>query len=186
MPIDATCTHTAERLEAAFWSRTSPRAADVTHAAACPACSELMGALEMLAESLAAHQPPPMSADRIRSIRQRTARELTGSRFATNPLSPRSLQSDPLPSGYARELVRILAWALLPLPLALFTYVQFFQIGGALLGRVLPDWAVVAVGIAAISGAASWLAVVYGSIPLVAYRRLSGPNDSLSPTQVSP
>jgi hypothetical protein len=187
MPIDSPCRHTAERLEAAFWSRTSPRAEDSTHAATCPGCGELMKGLEAIADSLAAHSLPLLSVDRARSIRQLASRELAGSSVATKPVASHPLRSGELPNGYSRELVRILAWALLPLPLVLFVYVQAFQIGGALLGRVLPDWAVLAVGIAAVSGAASWLAVVYGSIPLVAYRCLSRIDDSTPPlTRVSP
>lgn len=187
MPTDSACTHTAERLEAAFWSRTPSSAADAEHAAACAVCGELMKGLETLAESLGAHHAPLLSADRTRSIRQLAARELTGSVLATQSTAPHGSRAGELPNGYARELIRILAWALLPLPIALFTYVRLFQIGGAMLERVLPDWGVVAVGITAASGAASWLAVVYGSIPLVAYRRLSSLDDSFRPpAQVSP
>lgn len=182
MPTDIDCAHVSERLEAAFWSRASLTETDAAHAAGCPACGELMQALETLADSLATPRPPPLGADRARSIRQLAARELSGSVFATRPVS-----HERLPSGYAREVVRILAWALLPLPLVLFAYVQFFQLGGALLGRILPDWGIVVVGIAAASGAASWLAVVYGSIPLVAYRRMSRLDDSFRlPAEVSP
>ncbi len=188
MPTDTTCANTAERLESAFWSRAPSSATDAAHAAACPACGELMAALETLADSLAADHPPTLSTERARSIRQLAARELTVSVLSTKkPITWEAMQREGLPSGYLRELVRILGWALLPLPLVLFSYVQFFQFGGALLEQVLPGWGVVAVGIAAASGAASWLAVVYGSIPLVAYRRLSRLDDAFRPAaQVSP
>jgi hypothetical protein len=185
MPTDIisahTCPHTTERLESAFWSRVSPDRADAEHAASCRSCGELMEALAVLADSLATQHTPELSADRFRSVQQLAARELSHSLVPVGSVAPQ-----PLPSGYSRELVRILGWALLPLPLALFTYVQLFQLGGALLGQILPDWAVVAVGITAVSGAASWLAVVYGSIPLVAYRRLSGLENSSTPAEVSP
>ncbi len=180
MTTDIDCAHTQERLEAAFWSRASPPEADAVHAADCAACGELIGALETLADSLETARPPALAADRARSILQLAARELTGSMRATKPMV-----RPELPSGYARELIRILFWALLPLPLVLFAYVQLFQLGGALLGGILPDWGLVAVGIAAASGAASWLAVVYGSIPLVVYRQLSRVDPSFRPTQTT-
>jgi hypothetical protein len=79
-----------------------------------------MKGLEDLADSLAAHPLPLLSVDRARSIRQFASRELAGSPVATKPVVSHPLRSGELPDGYSRELVRILAWALLPLPLVVF------------------------------------------------------------------
>ncbi len=180
MPTNIVCEKTSARLEAAFWSRRAPSPADVTHVASCPSCGGEWEALKAVANSLATSVPPEFAEVRARSIRQVVARE-----FA-NSTPPIAVATRRLPIGYGRELARILGWALLPLPIALFAYLQLFQFGAALLGQVLPEWGVVAVGFVAASAAASWLAVVYGSIPLVAYQRLSGFDDAFkTPHEVS-
>jgi len=178
MPNETECAGISERLEAAFWARIPASQPDAQHAASCADCGAQLAALAALAAGLATPVPPELAVARARSIRQRVARELMGGAGQVRR---------GLPSGYLRELTRILVWAVIPLPLALFAYVQLFQLGSALLGRVLPDWGVVAVGCIAVSAAASWLAVVYGSIPLVAYRRVKDPDDSFrTPIEVTP
>lgn len=167
MPTDPACTDVVERIEAAFWSHTAIQRADLAHADSCASCADLIATLEALARSFSTSGVQELGTDRARSIRFLVARELASS------TSSREVEAPSLPTGYLRELFRILGWAMLPLPLVLFVYVQLFQFGGALLGQILPDWGVLVVGITAASAAASWLAIIYGSIPLVAYRRLS-------------
>jgi hypothetical protein len=146
---EAPCGDVQERLTEAFFARSAPAAGDRAHADACPACGTLSADLRALAEVLDASRVPELGAERAAALRRRTAG---------------------LPEGYPRELARLLAWAVLPLPAVLLIYTGLFRVGGALLAEWLPAALVTAIGFAFALGAASWMALIYGSLPFVAQR----------------
>jgi hypothetical protein len=167
MSPDRRCTEICDALDDALFARRTPAAELSAHARDCVACTEH---LEALRETLARLDEAPaaqLSDASAGAIRRHVAQQLA-SEHAAQTVAARDRS---LPEGYARELARILAWAMLPLPLVMFIYAQLFQLGGALLGQWLPQAVVLAIGAAAALGASSWMAFVYGSIPFVAHRR---------------
>lgn len=163
------CDGVVDRLDAALLSRRAPDASDLSHADGCSACGAHLAALRDALGALDAARVAPLDPERARAIRLRVARELA-SDHAARALAPRPAA---LPDGYLREVARILGWAALPLPLVVLGYLELFRLGAALLGRWLPEAAVLTIGALAALGAASWLAAVYGSIPFVAQRRMA-------------
>jgi hypothetical protein len=141
------CRPVQERLTDAVLGRRAPGEEDGAHAAACSACGALLADLRALAEALDAVPAPELPPETARALRRRVAAE-----------------------GYRRELIRLLAWAALPLPAVLAVYAVLFRVGGALLAEWLPAALVSAIGCAVALGAASWMALIYGSIPFVAQR----------------
>jgi len=160
---DAPCREIQERLTDAFFARSAPGAEDRAHADACPACGALNADLRALAEVLDASRVPELDAERAAALRRRAAIELGAA-----PARPPATAG--LPVGYPRELARLLAWAALPLPAVLLIYTALFRIGGALLAEWLPAALVTAIGFAFALGTASWMALIYGSLPFVAQR----------------
>jgi hypothetical protein len=160
---EAPCGDVQERLIEAFFARSAPAAGDRAHAIACPACGALNADLRALADVLDASRVPELNAERAAALRRRVALDL-GAAAVTPPATAR------LPEGYPRELARLLAWAALPLPAVLLIYAGLFRIGGALLAEWLPAALVTAIGFAFALGTASWMALIYGSLPFVAQR----------------
>ena len=175
MSIDAHCDEAQERLtDAAFEGREVSKA-DRLHTDECERCRAHRADLVALTQML--DFTPPLSVERAAAVRRNVALELTRSA----PDTRRATAGADLPREYPRELARILAWAAIPLPLVLFIYLQLFRLGGALLSEFLPQLAVNAVGAAAALCAASWLALVYGSIPFVAHHKVSSRQSEVSP-----
>lgn len=167
MPADDRCDPVQDRLTDAAFEGTPLTEEDRRHVDGCEDCSSHRSDLAALTEALGAGTELP--GDRAAAIRHRVALELAHSAPAVRPVATGA----ELPTGYRRELLRILAWAVAPLPLLLFVTVLLFQAGGALLSEFLPRLAVQALGAVAAMGAASWLALVYGSIPFVAHHKVS-------------
>jgi len=160
---EAPCGDVQERLTEAFFARSAPATGDRAHADACPACGTLSADLRALAEVLDASRVPELGAERAAALRRRVAVDLTG----TVAIPPATAG---LPEGYPRELARLLAWAALPLPAVLLIYTGLFRVGGAVLAEWLPAALVTAIGFAFALGTASWMALIYGSLPFVAQR----------------
>lgn len=166
MPIDERCDEIQNGLIEAFLERRDASTAEQAHAAACPACGAATRDLAALSATLLHTGELPV--ERFTAIRLRVAHELAEAATAAT----RATRESELPQGFGRELLRLLAWSLLPLPLALIGYALLLQIGGALLGFILPEAAVFALGLVAAFGAASWLALIYGSLPFFARRQV--------------
>jgi hypothetical protein len=69
-----------------------------------------------------------------------------------------------------RRAAAELAWAAVPLPAVLLIDTALFRVGGTLLAEWLPAALVTAIGVAFALGTASWMALIYGSLPFVAQR----------------
>ena len=160
MTTEAPCPEVQERLTEAFFARSMPAAEDRAHTDACPTCGALSADLRALAMVLEARQVPELGAERASALRRRAEIEL--SHVIALP------RTTGLPEGYPRELARLLAWAALPLPAVLLIYTVLFRIGGAWLAEWLPAALVAAIGFAFALGTASWMALIYGSLPFVA------------------
>lgn len=171
------CSEVEQRLSNAVIGGGRGAAADLAHAASCASCAHHLADLRAIAALLSESFSQSPDPAKTTAARRAAAVELAAAHAAqlTAPTARR------LPTGYGRELARILGWALLPLPLAVFAYVQLFRAGAALLGGLLPEPALFAFGVAAALVASSWLALVYGALPFVALGRLSTLRSEVSP-----
>lgn len=174
MSSDERCAEVQERLTEALLARSEPDAADATHAAACARCGRTLLELRTLFEVLEAQhasegafravfEVPPCDAA-LRAARA----ELVGP-----PRLPALRPAPALAPGFGRELGRLLAFAVIPVPLLALWYAALLRLGGAFLAEWLPGFLVAPIGVAFGVGAASWLGLVYASIPVVAHRRVS-------------
>lgn len=165
MPTDASCEQIQSALLEALFAQRDVAADEVAHCAACPACSAAKRDLAALAAALS--DVAELAPERAAAVRLGVARELVE---AARP-APAARREHELPVGFGHELARLVAWSLVPLPLALFGFALLLRLGGALLAEVLPGVAVSALETIAVFATASWLAVVYGSLPFFAHRR---------------
>lgn len=163
MPTDPRCRAVEERLTEAFLARREPDADDARHAEACPRCGRVRIELATLGDVLDASPPPAPLAE------ARAEQALRAARAAL--AAPVQRPAGQLAPGFGRELGRLLAFAVMPLPLLALWYAALLHFGAELLGEWLPDFLVGPVGLAFGIGAASWLGLVYASIPVVAHRR---------------
>ena len=166
MPIDGGCEGIHRGLIEAFFARSEASAGELAHAATCPTCGAVTQDLADLSAALA--NTGELPSERGAAVRLRVAHELAEAVAA----AATATRESELPRGFGRELVRLLGWSLLPLPLALFAFALLFRLGSGLLGEILPEVTVLALGLVAAFGAASWLALIYGSLPFFAHRRV--------------
>ncbi|MCH8890528.1 MAG: hypothetical protein IH827_05580 [Myxococcales bacterium] len=72
-------------------------------------------------------------------------------------------------------LARLIGWTALPLPALALWYSELYRVGGTWLGEWLPPFLVSAIGVTYALATASWLALIYGSLPIVAHRVAARP-----------
>ena len=137
----------------AFLSRNPAEAEDDAHARACAACGALCRDLRTLGEGLQRLPAPELRAGRALTLGRRAGDDLRGG----------------LPPGYRRALARLIGWAALPLPGLVLWYSELYRVGGVWLGEWLPPLVVSAIGVTYALATASWLALIYGSLPIVAH-----------------
>ncbi len=143
----------------AFLSRNPAEAEDDAHARACAACGALCRDLRTLGEGLQRLPAPELRAGRALTLGRRAGDDLRGG----------------LPPGYRRALARLIGWAALPLPALVLWYSELYRVGGTWLGEWLPPLLVSAIGVTYALATASWLALIYGSLPIVAHRVAARP-----------
>jgi hypothetical protein len=165
---EPTCRERQESWIAASVSGSDLRPGAIDHASSCAECGAWLDALRNVAALLRETEVEP-NAERIREAKRDAIDQLISVHSASLTQAPAAT----LPSGYGRELIRILSWALVPLPLVLFVYWQVFQYGAAVLSAWLPQLALASFGAAALLVASSWLGLVYGAIPFVAHQRVA-------------
>jgi hypothetical protein len=157
-----------ERLVEALLARAEPAAADREHAATCAACARAAAELARLARALEAAAPPAPAPGLAAAALALGRLELARRRLARPRAEPLARG---LPAGYARECARLLAPAVLALPLLLAWHAAVLALGERLLAGWLPPLLLAGLGSAYLAAAAGWAALVYGSIPLFAHWR---------------
>ena len=160
MPTESACGEVEARLIEALLARREGDARDLAHSETCPTCRRSLLELRSLRaglEAWTAEAPAP-------ALAEHTRRAVAGRGRPATPFPA-------LPVGFGRELVRLFGAALAPLPLVLLWNAGFFFLAGRLLGRVLPEAMLTVLGVGYAVAAAGWLALVYGSLPLVAHER---------------
>jgi len=158
---DPRCDGVRARLDDAFFARTAPAASDTEHAGRCPDCDAHRAALARLAEAFAADAPPGARDVLVRATLERAAAELRRRDAAV---------ARP-PAGYRRALGRLVAFAALPLPLVVAWNAAVLAAGAELLGW-LPASLLQALAAGYVLAGATWLACLYGSLPLLAHRQV--------------
>jgi len=156
------CETVQGRLSDALLAREPAAPTDRQHAERCADCGAHARALADVGEALAADSVPRPS-DALVSITLERARGELSRREAA--------QAAPL-DGWRREVGRLVGLSLLPLPLVLLWNAAVLSLGAELLGGVLPDALVRALGAGYVLAGTTWLACLYGSLPVVAHRVL--------------
>ena len=166
MATDPTCEGVrVQLLDALVEAREAPRAAR-DHARGCAGCARYGSELRAVVGALEA-DPGPALAQEVASAVERRALEALRRRAPAPPeRAPAAL-----PPGYRRELVRLLSWTLPPLPLAALCVAGALALGRMLLADWLPAALLWWLGFALVLSALSWAALIYGSLPFVAYHR---------------
>lgn len=159
------CESVQGRLSDALLAREAPAPTDRQHAERCEACGSHARSLARLGDALAADAgAAPGASDALVSVTLERARA---------ELERRDAAAAPPLEGYSREVVRLVALALLPLPVVLLWNAAVLSLGGELLGGVLPGALVRALGAGYVAAGLTWLACLYGSLPVLAHRTLS-------------
>ncbi len=170
MAPEGRCAEVEDRLTQTLLARSEPEAEDRAHAQDCAVCGPLLRELTSL-RGLLDHDDVGVDApESVASTTLARARSLLGSRRQSAPLPARVPGG--LPEGFSGECLRLLGAALVPFPLVVAWNLAFLALGEQLLGSFLPPALLATVGIAYVAAAAGWLALLYGSIPILAHRRV--------------
>lgn len=164
------CAEVEERLVEALLAQVQPEAADRDHAATCTACGAAAAGLASLARALDTAAELVPASGLAASTLARTRLELARRRLARPRAKPLARG---LPAGFARECARLLAPAVLALPLLVGWHAGVLALGEHLLAAWLPPLLLTLLGAAYLAAAAGWAALVYGAIPLFAHWRTS-------------
>jgi hypothetical protein len=175
----ARCEAVQRRITESFLGRATLAGDDLAHARACQACGAQRDDLRALAAALDSAPLPDLAPEVLAATERRAAGALSGRRPSDDISAPVVLarfatvkKSQPeLPARFRRELTRLLASSLLPLSIALLWNAALFFVAGRLLGPILPGAALLALGAAYGVAFTVWLAAIYGSLPILAYRR---------------
>jgi hypothetical protein len=123
--------------------------------------------LARLARSLDVLEVPEPPEELVSRTLQRASEEL---RARTQSALPQR-DHDLVPTGFKRELARLLGASALSLPLFLLWNLAFLSLAREILTAWLPAsfaWGLVG---AYAFGAIGWLALVFGTLPILAHRR---------------
>ncbi len=154
MATEGACERIREGLEEALLSRDEIGRAEREHLAQCPDCRAAAARLRSLAaalDALPAPEPPP----------ELLATTLSRARTALAP-----------PAGFGRELLRVFAGAAAVFPLVVLWNWAVLSAGEELLAPFLPAPLLTALAAGWVLAASGWLALLYGSIPFLAHRRV--------------
>jgi len=156
------CETVQGRLSEATLARRRAAAADLEHAERCEACGRHEQALVRIGVGLAA-EAALAASDALVEVTLLRARSELARRDAA--------RAEPL-AGWRREVGRSLGIALLPLPLVLLWNAAVLTLGGELLAGILPGALLHALAVGYGVAGVTWLACVYGSVPVLAHRQL--------------
>jgi len=171
------CAEVEVRLVEALLARREPSEADRAHTRDCVACAAAHDELEGLRLALGALPAPEPPRELASGAWRRAALELRGAlpaRSAPGPLR------HGVAEGFPRELARLLAVALAPLPLVVLWNAALLALGDRLLAGLVPAPLLSALAAAYVLSAAAWLSLLYGSLPFVAQRRAERRDEEVS------
>lgn len=173
MSGERSCEEIEAGLIETFLAGEQPAAALGAHTLRCPACARTRAQLADLSARLdALAAPEPLGTAALDSIRRRVLTTLErDSRRARAPL----------PSGYTRELLRILGPAVAVLPVVLLWNAAVLHYADVMLADLLPGALRAALAAGYIAASAGWLALLFGSIPFVAHARVQRPSTEVRP-----
>jgi hypothetical protein len=176
MPAEP-CAAVEARLVEALLARREPDPADRDHARGCVVCAAARDELEALRLTLGALPAPEPSRELASGAWRRAARELRTAPPARS--TPGPLRRG-VAEGFPRELARLLAVALAPLPLVALWNAAFLALGDRLLAGFVPAPLLSILAAAYVLSAAAWLSLLYGSLPFVAQRRAERRGEEVS------
>ena len=165
-----TCETVTRRLSESFLAREAPAAADLEHARGCVACAAHRDDLTALTAAFETAPSPDLRPEIVAATRRRAAALLPGQPVAV-PDAPHPIVATfaaarrappPLPERFRRELARLIAGSLAPLPLVLAWNAAVVLLLGRLLRPVLPELALYALGLAYALSFVFCLNIVYG------------------------
>ena len=125
------------------------------------------GELARLAPSLDSLQAPQPSEDLVSRTLQLASAELR----AETRSALRQRGHAIVPTGFKRELARLLGASALSLPLFLLWNLAILSLGREILVTWLPASFTLSLAVAYLLGAIGWLALVLGTLPVLAHRR---------------
>jgi hypothetical protein len=123
--------------------------------------------LARLAPSLDSLEVPEPSEDLVARTLQLASTELRAGTHSAPQRRGHAL----VPAGFKRELTRLLGASALSLPLYLLWNLAILWLGREILAAWLPASLTWGLAAAYVFGAIGWLALVLGSLPLLAHRR---------------
>ena len=162
------CAEVEARLGEVLLERREPSDLDRAHTLGCVDCAAALAELDGLRLALGALPAPEPPRELVSRAWRRAAAELRGSPPARS--APGELRRG-VPQGFRRELLRLLAVALAPLPLVALWNAALLAIGDRLLAGFVPAPLLSALAAAYVLSAAAWLSLLYGSLPFLAQRR---------------
>jgi hypothetical protein len=125
------------------------------------------GELARLAPSLDSLQAPQPSEDLVRRTLQLASSELRAGTPSALPHQRHAI----VPTGFKRELARLLGASALSLPLFLLWNLAILSLGREILATWLPAPFTLSLAVAYVLGAIGWLALVVGTLPVLAHKR---------------
>jgi hypothetical protein len=170
MATEGRCGQIEDRLTESLLARAEPEAEDCAHARDCAVCGPLLLELTSLRGSLDSAGGGVDAPESVAETTLARARSLLESRRHGAPLPVRVPRG--LPEGFSGECLRLLGAALVPFPVVVVWNLAFLALGEQLLGGLLPAALLTTVGVAYVAAAAGWSALLYGSIPILAHRRV--------------
>jgi hypothetical protein len=178
MPGEPSCAEVEARLVEALLARLEPDPRDRTHAAGCPDCGRAQAELQGLRQAFDT-MPQAEPSPELVALTQRCASAELARAKLIRPALKAPIYG--LPVGFRRELARLLGGALAPLPLVLLWNLALLALVQRLLAGWVPAPLLSVLLIAYMVAAAGWIALVYGSIPLVAHQRVQRRLREVSP-----
>lgn len=153
------CAGAQERMIEALLAHRDAAAPDLAHAQACDDCREHRDSLLALCVGLDEAAWPALPEALAERARRAAFAELAAR------IEPAQA---PLPEGFGRQLVRVLAAPTLLLPIIVAWNAAVLFFGGELLAELVPSAALATLGAFYALAAGGSVALIFGSIPFVA------------------
>ncbi|MBW2314506.1 MAG: hypothetical protein JRH10_09975 [Deltaproteobacteria bacterium] len=162
MALSERCSAVQARLTDALFARVDAASSDLQHTEHCGDCGTFARDLSALGTALSADGTRDASDGLVGVTLVRARAELSHRDAAL---------AAPL-EGFGREVSRLVGLSLLPLPIVLLWNAAVLSLGDQLLTGIVPDALLRALTAGYVLAGTTWLACLYGSLPVVAHRVL--------------